>query len=233
MHQVHSGQLHRVSVASFHRRARPAIALELVMKRNPVDVEDLRGAALVAAAIFKHAENVGTLDLVEALAGCSGRGGLCLENKILLAQLRLLRHNHGTLDCILQFADVAHPGLLLQLVHSRGSDSSDVLVHGESELAHEMFDERRNVFPTLAQRGQFDAEYVEPVKQVRTESALFNHGFEVLVGGGHATEVNLNDLIAAYASDLALLQHAITRVGGNQVIKTQTDLLRVLQEREI
>ena len=144
--------------------------------------------------------------LLPAVAGACG--GLRLEDEVLLAQLWLLRHDHGALDGILQFADIAHPGLLLQLVHGSGCDASDVLVHGEGELADEVFDERGNVFAALAQRGQFDAEDVEPVKQVRTECALFDHVLEILVGGGHAAEVDLDDLVAADAGDLALLQHA-------------------------
>ena len=56
--------------------------------------------------------------------------------------------------------------------------------------------------------GQLDAEHVEPVKKIGTERALFDHVLEILVGGGHAAEIDFDDLVAAHARDLALLQHA-------------------------
>ena len=71
-----------------------------------------------------------------------------------------------------------------------------------------MLDQQRNVFLALTQRGQFDMEYVQPVEKVGPERALFDHVFEVLVGGGHASEIDFDDLIPADAGDLALLQYA-------------------------
>src|ERR1700687_1570580 len=71
-----------------------------------------------------------------------------------------------------------------------------------------MFDERGNVFAAVAQRGQLDAEYVEPVKKIGAERTLIDHVFEILVGGGHAPKVDFDNLIAADTGDLALLQYA-------------------------
>jgi hypothetical protein len=43
-----------------------------------------------------------------------------LEDEVLFAQFRLLSHHHGALHGIFQFANIARPGLLLQLVHGGG-----------------------------------------------------------------------------------------------------------------
>src|SRR5579862_6333679 len=57
------------------------------MERDAIDIEDVGGPALVASALFQDAQDVDALDFVQTLPGSSGRGGLRLENKILLPQL--------------------------------------------------------------------------------------------------------------------------------------------------
>ena len=70
-----------------------------------------------------------------------------------------------------------------------------------------MVHQRRNVLPAVAQRRQFDTEDVEAVEKVRTELTLFNQFFQILVGGGDASEVHFNGLVATDASEFALLQN--------------------------
>src|SRR6266567_7127039 len=119
--ELHSRQLHRIelgkgyrwSVARFNRNTRPAVALELVVERDAVDVENLGSAALVASTFFENMQDVSPLDFVQTFAG-GGSSWLRFENEILLAQFRLLRDNQGALDGVFQFAHVAHPRLLLQ-----------------------------------------------------------------------------------------------------------------------
>src|SRR5271166_129116 len=191
------------------RSASPAVLLQLVIKRDPVNIEDLRRMALIASAFLDHPQDVGALHFLQLLArGARSRDGLWLEDKVLLVQLRLLSHNHGALDRVLQFTNIAHPGLLLQLVHRRRRYPRNAFVHGQGELADEVVREQRDVLAAFAQRRQFDAEDVEPVEKVGTELTLLDQFFQILVGGGDAAEVYLNDLVAAHARDFALLQHA-------------------------
>ena len=90
-----------------------------------------------------------------------------------------------------------------------GAMRGDMLVHGEGELAHEMFDQRRDVFAALAQRRQLDPEHVQPVEKVGPECCLPRSSFSrsLLVAATHA-EIDFDDLIAAYPGNLPLLQHA-------------------------
>ena len=83
-----------------------------------------------------------------------------------------------------------------------------MLVHGEGKLADEMLDQQRNVFAALAQRRELNSKHIQPVKKIGAEGALFDHFFEIFVSRGNAPEIDLDNLIAADARDLALLQHA-------------------------
>ena len=101
-------------------------------------------------------------------------------------------YHHRALDRIFQFADVSHPRLLLQLVHGCRRDAGDALVHRQRELSYEVVDQHRNVVAPLAQWRQLNMEDVEPVKKVRPELPFLDQLFQILVGGGDATEVDLD-----------------------------------------
>ncbi len=64
-----------------------------------------------------------------------------------------------------------------------------------------------DVLPAFAQRRQFDAEDVEPVEKIGAELALRDQFFQILVGGGDAAEVHLDDLVATHSGDFAFLQY--------------------------
>src|ERR1035441_1618170 len=97
----------------FNRSPRPSILLQLVIESDTVDVEYLRGAALIASTILQHPQDVYALHIFQCLARSVG-DGLRLEDEVLFAQLRLLAYHHGALDRVFQFANVSQPRLLLQ-----------------------------------------------------------------------------------------------------------------------
>src|SRR5579864_3919545 len=88
-----------------------------------------------------------------------------------------------------------------------------------------MFDEQRDIFPPVAQRWQFNVKNVEPVEQVRTEGALVNHLLEILVGGGYATEIHLDNLVPAHSCNLTLLQDS-QQIG----LRLQADIADFVQK---
>src|SRR5271169_4701568 len=71
-----------------------------------------------------------------------------------------------------------------------------------------MVHEYRDILAAVAQRWQFDAEDIEPIKKIGTEFTFLDQFFQILVGGSDAAKVYLDDLIATHAGDFALLQHA-------------------------
>ena len=56
------------------------------------------------------------------------------------------REDHGALDHIFQFSDVARPGILLQEFGSSGSESGEFLSQFAVEVLHEFECERHDVF---------------------------------------------------------------------------------------
>src|ERR1700722_16880693 len=99
---------------------RPSVFLQLVVQRDPVDVERFCSTALVTPTLLDHAQDVRTFDVSQGFARPIGSGdALWLKNEILFLQLGLLPNNHCALYCILKLAHVSQPGLLLQKIHCR------------------------------------------------------------------------------------------------------------------
>ena len=73
---------------------------------------------------------------------------------------------------------------------------------------HEVAYQYGDVFLSVAQRRDLDAEDIKPIEKIGTELALLDQLFQILVGGGDAAEVHLDGLVAAHAGDFALLQYA-------------------------
>src|SRR5262249_19865638 len=89
-------------------------------------------------------------------------------------QRRAGRQTDGALQHVLQFADVARPGVLLKPLHRRPADAVQALADARPELVHQEVDEQRDVVVPLAQGRQVDGEDVEAVVQVRAELFLLD-----------------------------------------------------------
>src|ERR1041385_3407240 len=100
MNDVHENPS-TILISASRRHTAPAIALQLVVKSNPVNVENVSRPALVATTLLQNAQNVGALDFVQAFAG-SREGALLLEDEVLLAQFGFLRNHHGALHRVFQ-----------------------------------------------------------------------------------------------------------------------------------
>ena len=75
-------------------------------------------------------------------------------------------------------------------------------------LAHEVLDEQRHVVLALAQRRHAHAHHGEPVVEILAERAAIDLAHEVAIGRGDDAHVDGDDLRAADAADLALLERA-------------------------
>jgi len=64
----------------------------------------------------------------------------------------------------------------------------------------------RDVLATLAQRGQWDLEGVDPEEQVLAERVGRDHLAQVAVGGAQDAHVDPERVVLAHAADLARLQ---------------------------
>ncbi len=79
---------------------------------------------------------------------------------------------------------------------------------GRAPLFREVFDERRDVFPALAQRREGDGDEVDAVEEVFAECAFGYHGREVGVGGAHDTDVDVSRAAVAEHFETVFLKHA-------------------------
>ncbi len=73
---------------------------------------------------------------------------------------------------------------------------------------HEVRRQNGDVLATLAQGRQMQPHHVEAVEEVLAKLAIFHSQQQVLVGGGHDADVDLDLLCAADALETALLEHA-------------------------
>jgi hypothetical protein len=66
--------------------------------------------------------------------------------------------------------------------------------------------QQRDDFPAAAERRQFDMKNIETIQEIGAKCAVFDQLLKILVGSGHAAEVNFNHLIAPHTGNLPLLQ---------------------------
>ena len=73
--------------------------------------------------------------------------------------------------------------------------------------------------------GSSNAKHIQPVKKIGAEGAFFDHIFEIFISRGNAAEIDFDNLIAADARDLTLLQHA-QQIG----LRLQADIADFVEE---
>src|SRR5216683_167437 len=88
----------------------------------------------------------------------------------------------GPLNDVLQFADIARPTVRFEQVERLLLDLFDLLSGSLRSALHEIFQEQANIVGSFAQRRNADREYVEPVEEVHTETAVRNSAIWVSAG---------------------------------------------------
>src|SRR5437762_176467 len=97
---------------------------------------------------------------------------------------------HGALDEVFQFADVARPGIVRESVHDVSRNVLDIFIEAAAEDLYEVAHQKKNIFRTLAKRRDLNGENVEAVIKVATESALADEFGKILVGGGDDADIH-------------------------------------------
>ncbi len=114
----------------------------------------------------------------------------------------------GPLHHVLEFPDIAGPGIALEHVHDGQREMRPAVAAPRRELAEKVRRQRQDVFLTLAQRRQEDGKDIEAVKEVAAKAALRHHPLEVAVGGGDDAHVRPQRLHAAQTLEDPFLEHA-------------------------
>ncbi|MNF80821.1 hypothetical protein D3C84_630740 [compost metagenome] len=128
------------------------------------------------------------------------------------------RHHRNPAAGVFQLAHVARPWQVLQVF--LGFRLEQFRLHRQllGGAAEEMLGQGRNVFATIRQPWNVDADHVQAVEQVLSELARVHQGFQVLVGGGDDAHVHLDRYMAADPVELTIGQYAQQpglRVGGH------------------
>ena len=118
------------------------------------------------------------------------------------------REDDGTLEDVLQLADVARPGYAMSRRSVPGSIPSNRLPIRAGELVEEELHQERDVLGALAERRELDREDAEAVVEVLAERLLADGLEQVAVGRGDDPDVDLARRRAADPVELALLQDA-------------------------
>ena len=97
--------------------------------------------------------------------------------------------DQGPLDGILQLPDVAGPGVSDQELTSLVAEARLATPHPLAQTAQEIFGEDENVSGALPQRRERNAEYREPVVEVRAEGAGLDQMLQIPVRGGDQPDI--------------------------------------------
>src|SRR5271155_4864513 len=116
--------------------------------------------------------------------------------------------NDRAFDNVFQFPNVSWPTPGSQLLHCWGGNRLDILVHKAAVFLREIAHQQRNVFRTFTQGGNADGKHVEPIVQITAEFPVFDHFFEVAVGGSYQADINLLGPSASQTFKLPFLQGA-------------------------
>src|SRR5262249_32535497 len=116
-------------------------------------------------------------------------------------------HNDGSLNDVLQFANVTRPGIRREQVQGLSAHASYALSCFPRVTIDEVLDEQRDVFSPFPQRRNLNWEDVEPIKQIGAEGTRSDGRRQVATRGRDDPHVSSNRPVSSDAFELAFLQH--------------------------
>jgi hypothetical protein len=121
---------------------------------------------------------------------------------------RSIREKEQPFDHVAELADIAGPGVALQLFDCLGLEGLDLPAVLIGHLSGEMRDQRGNVLGALAERRQQQGEDVDPMIEILPERAFLDELIEVAMSGHDDADVDRDGAVATHTLDLPLLEHA-------------------------
>ena len=211
-----------------------AVFFEFFAHLEAGDAEPLGSPGLIALGAFdglgvefgfevaEHAgEGVGdfaALDLVEEFGDISGMGELGGGEWAAAFGENLLHMVHadgvvagekeGLADGVLEFADVARPGLLLKQSDGFGGDGRGGNADLGAIFAKEVTSHFRDILLALVEGREGDGDDVEAIEEILAEHSFLDGSFEVAMGGGNDADIDGDGFPAADALDDFFLQDA-------------------------
>ena len=118
------------------------------------------------------------------------------------------REREGTLDRVLQLADISRPRVPPQQLKGVPAQRDVPLAHLHGQRPDERVGQEQNVVPALPQRGQVHVKNAQPVEEVVAEPSGSHLGHQIPVGGSDKADVGLEGRRPSDPLELSLLQHA-------------------------
>ena len=119
----------------------------------------------------------------------------------------VVRVDRGPLADVLEFANIAGPGVLHEQVHGGRIESLERFAFARRHFIQEMFHQRGNVFGMRSQRRHVHRQHVQAVEQILPERAGGDFGGQIAVGGGDHPHIRRLGRGRADTLEGALLQH--------------------------
>src|SRR4029077_16630502 len=149
-----------------------AVFLQATIHGAAAQTERFGSLADIAIVTSQRALDEVMLDFVEAHvfeAGIGADGGRA-EAEIGGADRGSGGEEDAALDSVIEFADVAGPGMLVQELHGHRIETGDVFAIALGVAAEEMMREEIDIFFALAQRREMDLDGVQAEKEILAEA---------------------------------------------------------------
>src|SRR5258705_8581436 len=141
--------------------------------------------------------------------GGRGRGPRFPQEPQFVDSKHLARtQNHRPLDDVLQLPNVARPVVADQQVERFPADGVEMSAEPARVALHEILHQHRDIVFPRAEGWHFDQKYIQPVKQVLTETASRDRRGQVTICGCDEAYLHKDRLGAADALEFPLLQDA-------------------------
>src|SRR5215469_10468490 len=117
------------------------------------------------------------------------------------------RQHHRAFDHVLQFANVARPGVSREHIHCVLGNSGDLLCKLAVEPLDKKRRQQRDVGTALAKRRQRKWQHVEAIEEIGTEPAFLDCLLKIAVAGGNDSYVDFDRATASQRFELVFLKH--------------------------
>ena len=180
------------------------------IERAARETEFARCVADVSAVFFNGFANHGffhALEIVVVEVDIIARGRFGdAEWKIGRSQRAAFVHDHGPFNGVLQFADVARPVVIFQVLKGGGLNGDSGFVVFLTVRFEKPGDEQGNVLEAVAQRREVDFNRVDAIQEVLAKIATGDHVVDGHVGGANQARVDGDGPVVAQSGHGAVFE---------------------------
>src|SRR6266850_2987841 len=181
-----------------HGHDGPALHLlqgrDVVRRRRPNSSSFVRGPRLCAA---------GWRNRFTGTTACRQEDQIWID-----FQDRSLAEHDGTLNHVLELADVSRPLVGTEMLHRLRRHGTDLLPEVPGEAREEEYDQLRDVRATLAKRRDLDRKHVQPVEEVGPEAPRPYRFLEIAIRRRDHPHVHPGRPARPHGFELLLLENA-------------------------